>query len=41
LFLQFGLIGERDLTGQDVDLIQRRAARRDLSIRDLTNGSHR
>jgi hypothetical protein len=36
LFAQFGLIGERDLTAADVDLICRRAERRGLRVDDKT-----
>lgn len=35
LFAEFGLIGDRDLTMQDLDVICRRAARRGLVVRDL------
>jgi hypothetical protein len=35
LFFQFGLIGGRDLTAQDADMIVRRAERRGFIVRDL------
>lgn len=36
LFYEFGLIGVRDLTAQDVDVICRRAVRRGLTLHDTT-----
>jgi hypothetical protein len=38
LWQQFGLIGDRDLTMQDADLIIRRAERRGFVVRDLLRG---